>query len=118
MWWLMLCWSCAFDSGFLAIALVEAIDASRGIDQLLFAGEERVASRANFDVQVALLRGAGFKALAASASNCDLDVFWVNSWFHLTLRLSHRRHAGRIFKRDIIVAEASEGQACVKQTRD
>ena len=40
---------------FLAIALVEAIDASRGVNQLLFAGKERVASRAYFDVQVALL---------------------------------------------------------------
>ena len=49
----MLCGSRAFGSGFLAIALVEAIDASCGIDQLLFAGEERVASGADFDVQVA-----------------------------------------------------------------
>ena len=98
----MLCGSCAFGSGFLAIALVEAIDASRGIDQLLFAGKERVASRANFDVQIALLRGAGFERFAASAGNGYIDVFWVNSWFHLTLRLSHRRHAGRVFKRDII----------------
>ena len=68
---------------FLAIALVEAIDASRGINQLLFAGEERVASRANFDVQVALLGRAGLECLAASAGNSYIDVFWVNSWFHL-----------------------------------
>ena len=68
---------------FFAIALVEAIDASRGIDQLLFAGEERVASRANFDVQVALFGGAGLERLAASAGNSYIDVFWVNSWFHL-----------------------------------
>jgi len=79
----MLCGSCAFGSGFLAIALVEAIDASRGIDQLLFAGKERVASRANFDVQVALLGRARLKRLAASAGNIYFDVFWVNSWFHL-----------------------------------
>ena len=70
---------------FLAIAFVEAIDASRGIDQLLFAGEERVASRANFDVQVALLGRAGLECLAASAGNGYIDVFWVNSWFHLIL---------------------------------
>ena len=50
----MLCGSCAFRGWFLAVTLIEAIDASRGIDQLLFAGEERVAGRANFDVQVAL----------------------------------------------------------------
>ena len=73
-----------FGGWFLAIALVEAIDASRGIDQLLFAGEERVASRANFDVQVALLGRAGLECFAASAGNSYIDVFWVNSWFHLT----------------------------------
>jgi len=46
---------CRFGSGFLAIALVEAIDASSGIDQLLFTGEERMASRTNFDVQITFL---------------------------------------------------------------
>ena len=78
-----MCGSCGFGGCFLAIALVEAIDASRGIDQLLFAGEERVACRANFDVQVALLGGAGLERLAAGAGNSYIDVFWVNSWFHL-----------------------------------
>ena len=87
---------------FLAIALVEAIDASRGIDQLLFAGEERVASRANFDVQVALLRGAGLERFAASAGNSYIDVFWVNSWFHLVT--FYRRRTGRIFKQVMIGA--------------
>jgi len=51
----MLCGRRGLGGWFLAVALVEAIDASGGIDQLLFAGEERVASRAYFDVQVALL---------------------------------------------------------------
>ena len=105
----MLCGSCAFGSGFLAIALVEAIDASRGIDQLLFAGEERVASRANFDVQVALLGRARLKRLAASARNIYFDVFWVNCWFHLVTFC--RRHAGRIFEQDMIGARTVGRQA-------
>ena len=105
----MLCGSCAFGGWLLAIALVEAIDASRGIDQLLFAGEERVASRANFDVQVALLGRAGLERLAASAGNSYIDVFWVNSWFHLVT--FYRRHAGRIFKQDMIGACAVGRQA-------
>ena len=79
---------CRFGSGFLSIALVEAIDASGGIDQLLFAGEERMAGRANFDVQIAFLGRARFEGLAASAANGNFDVFWVNSWFHLILRHS------------------------------
>ena len=82
MWWLMLCWSCAFGSGFLAIALVEAIDASRGVDQLLLTGKKRVASRTNFDVQVTFAGGASLETLAARATDGNLDVFWVTSWFH------------------------------------
>ena len=41
--------------GFLAVTLVEAVDASCGINELLFAREERVASRTDFDVQVTFL---------------------------------------------------------------
>ena len=84
----MLCGSRGFGGLFLAIALVEAIDASRGIDQLLFAGEERVACRTDFDVQIAFLGRASLKRLAASAGNGNIDVFGVNSWFHLILRHS------------------------------
>ena len=84
----LLCGCCRIGSGFLAIALVEAIDASSGIDQLLFAGEERMASRTNFDMQIAFLGRASLEGLAASAGNGNIDVFWVNSWFHLILRHS------------------------------
>src|SRR5215217_4909905 len=96
----MLCGSCAFGSGafgsgFLAIALIEAIDASCGIDQLLFAGKEWVASRADFNVQVSLLGRARLKRLAASAGNCNIDVFRVNSWFHLSLHHSLWAAPGR-----------------------
>jgi hypothetical protein len=89
----MLCGSCAFGSGFLAIALVEAIDASRRVDQLLFTGKERVASRANLDVQIVFLGRAGLEGFAASAGNCYFDVFWVNSWFHLVTFLGGTRAA-------------------------
>ena len=75
---------CAFG-WFLAIALVKAIDASCGIDQLLFSGKEWVTSRTNFDVQVTFLGRASLECLAAGAGNCYIDVFWVDSWFHLTL---------------------------------
>jgi len=105
----MLCGSRAFGSGFLAIALVEAIDASCGIDQLLFAGKERVASGADFDVQVALFRRARLERLAASAGNCDIDVFWMNSWFHLITL--YRRPPAAFFKQDMIGARPVGRQA-------
>jgi hypothetical protein len=71
--------------GFLAVALVEAIDASCGIDELLFTSEEGVASRTDFDVQVTFLGGASLERLAARATDCYFNVFGVNSRFHLTL---------------------------------
>jgi hypothetical protein len=73
---------CAFGSWLFAIALVEAIDASCGVDQLLLTGEKRVASGTDFDVQVTFAGGASFEVLAARATDGNLDVFWVNSWFH------------------------------------
>lgn len=79
----MLCGSRGFGRCFLAVAFIESIHASGSINQLLFTGKERVASRANFDVQVAFLGRAGLECLAASAANSYIDVFWVNSWFHL-----------------------------------
>jgi hypothetical protein len=96
----MLWRSSTFGCWFLAVALVEAIDASCGIDQLLLAGKERVASRTNFNVQVTFLGGASLERLAARAGDGNIDVFWVNSWFHLITL--YRRHAGRDFKRDIL----------------
>lgn len=83
----MLCRGRGFG-GFLAVTLVEAIDASCGIHELLFSGEEGVASRTDFDVQIAFLRRAGLECFAACAANSYFDVFGVNSWFHLTLRHS------------------------------
>ena len=74
-----------FGCGFLAIALVEPIHASSGIDQLLLTGKERVASRADFDVQVAFFGRASLKGLAASAANGNFYVFRMNSWFHFLL---------------------------------
>jgi hypothetical protein len=68
--------------GFLAVTLIEAIDASCGIDELLFTREERVASRTDFDVQVAFLRRARFETLAARAANGYVVIFGVNSRFH------------------------------------
>ena len=72
-----------FGSGFLAVTLVEAIDASCGIDQLLFTRKEWMASRTNFDVQVTFAGGAGLERLAARASDGYFSVFGMNSWFHL-----------------------------------
>jgi hypothetical protein len=38
--------------------------------------------------------------LAARAGDGNINVFWVNSWFHLITL--YRRRPGRDFKRDIL----------------
>ena len=86
--------------GFFAVTLVEAIDASCGIDEFLFTREERVASRTDFDVQVTFLRRAGLERLAARAGDGYFNVFWMNSWFHFVTL--YRRRPRRIFKHDMI----------------
>src|ERR1051326_8372399 len=72
---------------FLAVAFVEAIHASRGIDELLLTGEERMARGTDFHVQVALLGRARLERLAAGAGDVDFYVFRVNSWFHYSSSL-------------------------------
>src|SRR5579871_2862935 len=59
----------------------EALDASCGVDQLLLAGEERVAGGADFEDDVALVRGAGLKVSTAGALDGDGVVLRVNSCF-------------------------------------
>ena len=44
-----------------------------------------MARGANFDVQVAILRGASLKAFATGTGNGDFLVLRVNFWFHAAL---------------------------------
>ena len=81
-----------------AIALLEAINTSAGINQFLLAGEERMALRADIDAQL-LLHGTRFKRLAANAANDRLAVVRMDLFLHgihLTLTglssLRRRRH--------------------------
>jgi hypothetical protein len=59
----------------------EFLDPAGGIDELLFPGEERVASRADADLDVALGR-AGVVDGAAGARDRGLLVIWMNICFH------------------------------------
>jgi hypothetical protein len=73
----------AFGCRFLAVTLIKAVHASRSIDQLLFAGKERVASGTDFDVQITLPGRACLERLAARAGNVYFGIFGMDSWFHL-----------------------------------
>jgi hypothetical protein len=58
------------------------------IDDLLFAGIERMACRADFDQEVLTERGAGRKLVTAATGDFDIAVVGMNLGFHvLILRL-------------------------------
>jgi len=68
--------------GVLGVLAAEALDAAGGIHQLLFAGEERVATGADFYVDVALVRGTCGEAAPAGAEHADFVVCRMNGCLH------------------------------------
>ena len=83
------------DSGVLlqAKSLVEPINASTGIDQLLLAGVEGMALRADFNLDV-LLCGTGCENVATGASDSSLFVLGMDTFlheFHLSHQISVKR---------------------------
>jgi len=94
----------------LAVALVEAVDAARRVNQLLLAREERVALRADFDVDVALLRRARLERAAAGAVDVRRVVVGMNSLLHF-VSSSVRRAAGALKESHMIRARVAHRQA-------
>lgn len=67
--------------GFDAVALVEAVDTSCRIDELLLTRIERMARRTDFHADV-LSRRSRFDDVSARARDLCQFVFGVNSFFH------------------------------------
>ena len=59
----------------------EAVDTASRVHQLLLPGEERVAGRADFDDDVALVCGARLEGGSAGALYIDVVIGGVNSSF-------------------------------------
>jgi hypothetical protein len=66
----------------LFVAAVEFVDPARGIDEFLFAGEERVTLGADADADFRLGR-FGFPYFAASADDLRVFVFRMDFLFHV-----------------------------------
>jgi hypothetical protein len=66
---------------FLAVFLLEALHPSGGIDELLLAGEERMALRADFHLEVAKRR-AGLENISADAGDGGTLVVGMDAFFH------------------------------------
>ena len=65
-----------------AESLVEPINTSTGVNQLLLAGIERVALGADFNADV-LLGGTGRKDVATGAANRSLFVIGMDTFLHV-----------------------------------
>ena len=64
------------------VLLLEAIDATFGIHQLLTAGEERMAMSADFHADVALIGRPGLERVPACAVDFYFVVSRMNTRFH------------------------------------
>ena len=73
--------------------VVEFVHATGSVDDFLSTGVERVAQRANLNVEVVFFHcGFGHEFVAARAGNIDFVVVRVNTLFHLiSFRLSGYR---------------------------
>ena len=65
-----------------AKSLVETVNTSTGVNQLLLAGIERVALRADFNADL-LLGGAGREDVATGAANRSLFVLGMDTFSHV-----------------------------------
>ena len=64
-----------------AESLVESVNTSTGVNQLLLAGIERVALGADFNLDV-LLGGTSLDDVTTSATDCSLFVIGVDTFLH------------------------------------
>jgi hypothetical protein len=73
----------ACSGGNVSVLLVKTLDAPGGVDELLFAGEKRVAARADFDAQHVALNGrARLESISAGTVDGDGMVVGVDTGFH------------------------------------
>ena len=74
---------CGCFGGGLGVLLLEALDAAGGVHELLFAGEEGMAIRANFHAQHVAFDGrARLEGIAAGAVHCNGMIVGMNAGFH------------------------------------
>ena len=67
----------------LGVFFLKLVNASSRIDQLLFAGEKRMAVRTNFNTDVAFVRRACLKSMLTRADHIYVVIGGMNSSFHI-----------------------------------
>ena len=76
----------------IAVALLELVNTSTGINQLLLTGEERMALGADIDAELRL-RGARLERVATAAGDRSLVVLRMDTLFH-SLHLAFPQRLG------------------------
>ncbi|MFT7243013.1 MAG: hypothetical protein ACI82A_000355 [Candidatus Azotimanducaceae bacterium] len=66
----------------IAKALVEPIDSTCCVDNLLLTSIKRMALRTNVKVEVIAFGGTSFNHVTAAASRCNFFIFWVDFCLH------------------------------------
>ena len=69
-------------SGALGVLLAELVDATAGVHDLLLAGVERMAGRADFNLQVVTERRTRLEGIPAGAGDRDGFVIGVDGGLH------------------------------------
>ena len=64
------------------VTLVKAVNASGGVNELLFTRKERVTLGTNFDMELFTHRRAGLERMTARAGDVDLLIFRMYFLFH------------------------------------
>jgi hypothetical protein len=72
----------------LGVLASETLHATCGIEQLLLAGEKRMAMGADFHMEVALVGRPRRETIAARAQNADFVVRGMNGCLHIALNLN------------------------------
>jgi hypothetical protein len=67
-----------------AVTSLEPLNPAGSVNQLLFAGEERVAGRADLGIYLRFCR-TGFKGVAAETLDGNIDIFGVDSFSHFLI---------------------------------
>jgi hypothetical protein len=103
--------------GGVGVFLGEALDAAGSVHKLLFAGEERVAIRADFHAQhVAFDSRASLKRVAAGAVHSDGMIIGMNTGFHGVAfrRVRSARQTRKSRVNEDLIAERSDSSVTSK----
>jgi len=80
------------------ILLAEFINPARSIENLLFAGVERMTARADFDLQIMADSRARLEAVATAADDVDFGVIGMDRCFH-KITLQKQKSSALILRR-------------------